>query len=365
MNDEPAIRSIERIGHLSRNEALPVHDIEQEFSKDHALLELPGPTRFPVRPHLELVCNSAGIAARVVNGNGKAAPIVVLIGNGTKIIPVAHIPLALSPRHDGKMWILSSERLILCDLEGRLVGESAVGGYFLLAGTGNSVWVLEGDRNIARAVDARGDVIGEHEWPTGPSVRSNPAGSLCRIDSGAIHKIDNDGRTSVVALASRLAPYERLHWIGETSFITLWGSTFSRYDAVGHKLKSLTIQSIGLTDEGQPFAAGRDGRYINLWSSSGEPTRLPLSSKVPDDGAFSVVATQNGRSLVYGQNHAAWYLDTEEQESLDVTNDTFRSTIFPLMWNLAALHLSSATPDGQLLLSSTSADGLAVFKVDW
>jgi len=365
MNETSSIRSIEKIGFLSWGAALPVSDVEQEFSKGASFLQLPGPTRFPVRPHLELACSSAGIAARVVDGKGSAAPVVVLVGPPTRIVPVAEAPLGISLRDDGKMWVLSGERLRLCDLDGRPVRESGARGYFLQAGAANAVWVLEGSRDIARAVDAHGGVIGEHAWPRGQDARSSTTGSLCRIDGGALHQIDSEGRSQVVPLASRLAPYEQLHWIGETGFITLWGSTFSRYDAAGHKLKSLTLQSIGLTDEGQPFAAGRDGRYVNLWSSSGEATRLPLGSRVPDDGAFSVVAMRNGRSLVHGQDHAAWYRGTQEVESLEVTNDTFRSVVFPLMWNLLPLHLSSATADGQLLLSSASADGLAVFKIDW
>lgn len=359
------VKSLGIIARLGRNAHLPVGDLEFWHREGDAFLELPGPTRYPVRPCLEPACNGHGIAARLMDGRGKVAPGVVLFGGAPRFVPLAQAPLAVSLRNDGKLWAYSKDQLGLYDFDGNLLSERNVSGYFLFPADGNALWIVEGAQDVARVVDEHGDVVDVFNWKNGFNSRAGSDGSLGRIERGAFHALTRTGDERVVPLASTPNPYEILVWFGDNGFITCRGATYCRYDARGRALGSLTIQSVGASDMGEAFAAGREGDVVNFWPAAGAPKRLPLHAAVPGLGAFTVVAVQNDAVLVYGQDHAAWYHGTRMTESFRVDDASYASNIFPLMWESIAARSVCATPDGRLLFTASSAHEFVVIGIDW
>jgi hypothetical protein len=332
-----------------------------------SFLELPGPARLPVRPHLKPFVSAGGVAALLQRADERIFSMIFSCGERVRVHAASEPPLALSRREDGGLWVLTQNHLTHCSEEGQALDTVAVTGHILVGSAQSSVWVVNLRTETARLVDATGQIRGEYGWTGGAGSAPGDAGSLC-----ALHKkrpfrvrcLSPAGAEESFDLPVAPRPMETLlAWKGE-GWITLSGSTLRRFGPGGLQ-SQLTVQSAGLTDTGDLFLSGREGPWVHLWINRGLPQRLPLPSHLPEWGAIAVRAVERGLYLVSGLDYAAWYRGSEVQETFVVDEDSYRKRVFPHCWNLGGHRSVAATPAGTVILSATGPAGVALIELAW
>jgi hypothetical protein len=284
-----------------------------------------------------------------------------------RIHPAPEAPLALSRREDGGVWVLTQDHLIHCSAEGQALETVAVTGHLLVGSAQSSVWVVDLRTEIARLVDAAGQIRGEHGWTGGAGSAPGDGGALCALRKDRPFRVQclrPAGAEESVELPGPPRLAETLLAWKDRGWITLSGATLRRYGPGGLQ-SQLTVQSAGLTDTGDVFLSGREESWVNLWINRGLPQRLPLPSHLPEWGAFAVRAVEGGRCLVSGLDFAAWYKGSEAQDTFMVDEDSYRERVFPHLWSLGGLRFAAAAPAGTVILSATGPAGVALIELTW
>lgn len=366
MNEEvDTMIQLKVLGHQDWKEDQVLKNIDHTLNTDGAFLSVPGPTSFPVRPHLEPVVSKQQVAARFVDGAGKVAPVVMVLAQGEiKTFTLPFVPLAIEVRSDAKLWVLSETALVICNFQGEIVKTILLKGETLIAGKDDAVWITMVHGSKACYMSKEGQTQGTYLWDFGMKTCRGFDGGLYKVKRDKIQHLSPKGETNEIALSTPIGHFENLLWFDSQWFITTSGAEFKRYSREGLLLKKITVQSIGLSDKAEVFMAGREGSQVQVWFSSGKTQRLPLTSTLPKLGAFTVVGIKEGKALVYGQDYAAWYEDNQLTKSFEVSNQNYLSDIFPLRWELAQAH-TIATAEGKLILSASSAKGMTLFEVTW
>src|SRR3954471_18154330 len=90
---------------------VPLEVVEIGPPPGGSFLELPGPSRLPVRPHLKPFVSAGGVAALLQRADEHIFPIIFSCGERVRVHPTTEAPLALSRREDGGLWMLTQDRL--------------------------------------------------------------------------------------------------------------------------------------------------------------------------------------------------------------------------------------------------------------
>jgi hypothetical protein len=321
---------------------------------DAGRLELPGDMKRPVRPHLEPHASPAGLAARVVQGDGTAVPRVVL-GDGT-IVPVAEQPVAVSARTDG-VWVMYGDRLVHHARDGAPVRTVALSGVSLSSSTEDAVWVTSLD--AAWRVDRQGAVQGPWPWQGGqPVLAVGP--DLCtrdKRDPRTLRCLSARGESSARALPDALLPLEQPLWLAEDRVVTLQGMTLRVRHGAAIDL-AVTLQAAGLDASGRAFLLTATDEETVLWHQDGTRRQLP-PGRLASPGAAAVDGEQ---ILVYGQGRAVSHRDSGADE-MQVGEQQYRDTVFPRVWQLAPVHAVAVRDDGLVVVSATGPENLALLAV--
>lgn len=317
-------------------------------------LELPGDMRRPVRPHLEPSVSPAGVAARVVQGDGTAVARVVL-GDGT-VVPVAEQPLAVSARIDG-VWVMYGDRLAHHARDGAAVRTVALSGVALVSSTDDAVWVTSLDQ--AWRVDRQGAVHGPWSWDGG--LWSFAAGSdLCasdKRDPRTLHCLSAAGESSDRALAAALLPLEQPLSLAGDRAITLQGTTLRVRRAAAIE-RAVTLQAAGLDASGRAFLFTTADKVPLLWHQDRARRELPAGGLA----ATSAAAVDGEQVLVYGQGRAVTYRGAAVDE-IQVGEQQYRDTIFPRVWQLAPVRAVAVRDDGIVIVSATGPEDMVLLAV--
>lgn len=329
-----------------------------------SFIELPGPKRYPARPHLEPTMGSGGISARLVRADGELMAVIVSRDEVMTVVPVTESPLALSTRDDGQLWVLNPGRLVCVDLKGQEQHSTDVSGFRLIGGEDDAVWVI-GQEN-AWWVDNNGIVRGEYPWHAGlGSVGS--AGTICglyRDGSTHVRCLAEDGEDQTFPLPSSVGPLEQLVAFANGVAITRAGAKLRHWDHTGLAAE-IMIQAAGLTSSGDAFISGRSDGVVDMWLDDGTHRQYRLPSDAPEQGALRAVALDGARTLIYGLDFGAWYQDDHIDRRFVVDEPVYRTEIFPHLWGLASSAHTTSGPDGTVVLSTTGPGGLALIGLRW
>jgi len=344
---------------------VPLKIVDVQPPAGGAFIELPGPKRRPVRAYLEPFASLGGLAARLVQADGQVEPLILLVNEaGPSLMPILVPPLALTVREDGHIWVLTQNELSHYETNGHKLFSLELVGQTLVGSINNSVWVV--GHKSAWFVEPNGQISQQYAWQGGINSSGGENGMLCTLEKGKsvrVRCLTPDGEEKLMTLPLSARPMERLLTVNDQEFLTISGSTLRRYDATG-LIAQVTVQSAGFTDNGEVFASGREGDWINLWVPN-KPQRISLPSGLPKWGAFRVVAVKDGSSLIYGLDMAAWYDGSELKERVVVDEESYRSQVFPHLWSLSSTRSVTAKPNGTIILSASGPKGVGLIELRW
>jgi hypothetical protein len=364
MSDYPGIKSLNVIGHLDPNDT-SLSDVDIILSDKNSIFQTPGPKCLTVRPYMAPDWGMGNITARILDGREQAEKKVIFIDKEIHVVNVPRSPLGAILRSDKKLWVLSNEGLDLVGHDGTLVNTVDVNGFFLKAERENTVWVIDEANKIAHVVNASGENKNSFEWKDGMNTVSDINGDLCRIEGGKIYRMTSSGKVDISFKLPSDDIYQSLLWCNDTHAITLEGATFLKCNRKGEVVNKVTIQSLGLTDKGKPFASGRDNHHVNLWYANGKCLKLKLAPSIPEKGAFSVTAVRKEEVLLFGQDYAAWYKNQKNRISFKVTDSNYREDIFAISSQMLFAPLTAVADNGNLILSTSSSTGMTLIEVGW
>ena len=315
--------------------------------------EVPGPRRVPVRPHLELAGSPAGLAGRVVQGDGTVAALAL---RDSDIVALAGPALAVSARSDG-LWVMYRDRLVHHDKQGAAVRTVALSGIALVGSTDDAVWLAGADQAYRIAAD--GAVGGP--WPWRDPLTSFGAGArLCARDRGdarALVCLAADGaRTS--AAVPELAPLEQPIALDGDRLITLQGTTLRLWRGAVQG-GSWTLQVAGIDAGNAGFVVTTAGEHVTLWRA-GSPARTLRSLT---GGALSAASVERDSVVLYGQGHAATYAGSAAATRAAIDEAGYRAAIFPAAWQLASVRGIAASGTASLVVSASGPAGLALIAL--
>ncbi|HEX3760096.1 MAG TPA: hypothetical protein VHW23_15375 [Kofleriaceae bacterium] len=316
-------------------------------------LELPGPRRRPVRPHLELSGAPAGIAGRVVQGDGKVLALAVRDGD---VIPLAAPPLAVAARSHG-IWAMYRDGLVGHDLHGAPQHRVAVSGVALIAGAGDAVWVASTEK--AWHVDAGGTVAGPFAWHD-PLASFPHGGRLCtrdRKDARVVTCLASDGSAATVGLAVALAPFEQPIALDGDRLVTLQGVTV-RQRRGAELLGEWTLQGAGLDAAGAGFAVSASDGKLTLWRPAGSRVLPP-----PSSGSLSAASVSGEDVLLYSQGWSTRHHGATAAPPAQIDEATYRTAIFPSAWEMSPQHAIAVRADGTLVVAGSGPAGAALVEL--
>ncbi|HVV88050.1 MAG TPA: hypothetical protein VHE35_33650 [Kofleriaceae bacterium] len=307
-------------------------------------IELPGARTRPVRPHLEASVSAAGIAARVVDGDGVAAPVIVL-GDGA-VVPVAAPPVAVAARADGA-WVLYRDRLVEVGRDGserRRIAASAVA----MVPAGDAVWLADNDR--AWRIDADGSAGAPQPW-SHPMLSFAIGDELCARDAG--------DPSSVRCLAAEGARSRR------PLPAVMVDATSVRIGA-----RPWVIQAAGLEPSGRAFVVTVEGGEATIWRGAAGATAAAASSPVaaalrvvrPGDGAIGAAAVDGDDVLLYSQGLALEQRGGAAAKPTEVDGARYTDELFPRLWELASARGVVADGDG-VVVSASGPTGMVLLRV--
>lgn len=319
-----------------------------------SMLELPGPRTRPVRPHLELSAGPAGIAARVVQGDGKVAALAI---RGGEVIPLAAPPLAVAARSDG-VWALYRDGLIAHDQHGTPRHKLALSGVALIAGAGDAAWLASTDQ--AWHVDGGGAIHGPYAW-TDPLTAFVSGDRLCardRHDARMLSCLASNGTASTAGLAVALAPLEQPIALDGARLATLQGVTL-RLRRGGDLLGAWTLQAAGLDAAGGGFAISAGDGKLGVWRPATGSRTLPA----PGSSALSAARITGDDVLVYSQGRATHYRGAAAPASTAIDEAAYRAEIFPSAWEIGSQHAIALRADGTIVVAAAGAAGAALVEL--
>lgn len=320
-------------------------------------LELPGPRTRPVRPHLELSAAPAGIAARVVQGDGKVIAVAL---RESDVIPLPAPPLAVAAQRDG-IWAMYRDGLVAHDRQGVPQRRIALSGVALTASAGDAVWVMSTEQ--AWHVDAAGAVHGPFPWHD-PLASFSSGGRVCardRQDAHTVACLASDGTASTVGLAVALAPLEQPIALDGDRLVTLQGVTV-RQRRGGELLGQWTLQAAGLDAAGAEFAMSASDGKLALWRPAGSfsPGRvLPA----PGPGALSAASVSGEDVMLYSQGRSTRHHGATAGATAQIDEAEYRTAIFPSAWEMSPQHAIAVRGDGTIVVAGSGPAGAALVEL--
>lgn len=317
-------------------------------------LELPGPRKRPVRPHLELSAAPAGIAGRVVQGDGKVLAVALRDGD---VIPLAESPLAVVAHSHG-IWAMYRDAVVAHDRQGAPQHRIALSGVALIAGAGDAVWVASTEQ--AWHVDAGGTVHGPFAWHD-PLAAFPGGGRLCardRRDPRAVTCLASDGTASTVGLAVALAPFEQPIALDGDRLVTLQGVTV-RQRRGAELLGEWTLQGAGLDAAGAGFAISASDSTLALWRPAGAARGFPA----PSSGSLSAASVSGEDVVLYSQGWSTRHHGATASPPAQVDEAAYRAAIFPAVWEMSPQHAIAVRGDGTLVVAGSGPAGAALVEL--
>lgn len=318
-------------------------------------LELPGPRTRPVHPHLELSAAPAGIAARVVQGDGRVIALALREG---EVIPLPAPPLAVAARSDG-VWAMYRDSLVAHDRQGAPHHKVVLSGVALAASASDAVWVASNEQ--AWHVDAGGTVRGPFPWHD-PLASFTSGDRLCardRQDARTVACLASDGTASTVGLAVALAPLEQPIALDGNRLVTLQGVTL-RQRRGGELLGAWTLQVAGLDAAGTGFAMSASDGKLTLWRPAAAGTSPPRAFPAPGSGALSAASVAGEDVMLYGQGWSTRYHGATAGAPAQIDEAAYRTVIFPSAWEMSPQHAIAVRGDGTIVVAGSGAAGAAL-----
>jgi hypothetical protein len=340
--------------------------------------EVPGPRQRPVRPWLELASSPAGVAARLVQGDGTTAAVAL---RGDQVVPIGAGALAVSARGDG-LWVMYRDHLVHHDAAGverRRVELAAVA---MVGAPDDAVWLASNDQ--AWHVDAAGAVRGPYAWAQ-PLASFALGAELCardKRDARALRCLAPDGAEAPRQLAFELAPLEQPLRVDGERVLTLQGVTV-RLRRGAELVATLTLQGAGLDAAGRGFAiaaeaagatgaapgavAGAATEWV-LWQQataaggSLETRRFPRVG----GGGLGAAAVNGEQVMLYGQGQVALHRRGAPGELAAVDEAEYRQAIFPQGWVLSprsAVAVAQSSDGAGLVVATSGPTGVALVPV--
>jgi hypothetical protein len=327
-------------------------------------IEIPGPQTRPVRPHLELTASPAGVAARVVQGDGAVAAVAVL---GDEPIAIEAGALAVSARSDG-LWVMYRDRLLHHDRQGAVRHRVVLSGVSLLGGTHDAVWLI--GANQAWQVDSRGAVRGPWPWRS-PLSSFVVDGNLCLRDQATprslscISAAGAGGEVATSQLPFDLEPLEQPVYLADDLTITLQGTTV-RVRRGAELLGAWTLQVAGVDTAKRAFVISATSEQRTLWR---QPENASAGLAVParqfahaGTGSLSAASIAGDTIVLYGQGQTSTYRGSAAAELATIDEPTYRSAIFPTSWQLTAVR-GIAVHDGAVVVAASGPEGAALIRL--
>lgn len=339
---------------------LPSAQIVEVGPPSGGAIELPGPRTRPVRPWLELSSSPAGVAARVVQGDGAVAAQAL---RGEQVVPIGAGALAVSARSDG-LWVMYRDHLVHHDLAGVERRRVELAAVTLVGAPGDAVWVAGNDQ--AWHVDAAGAVRGPYPWSQ--PLTSLPIGAeLCARDkreARTLACLSPDGAAAPRQLPFELLPLEQLLSLDGDRAITLQGATL-RVRRGAEVSFEQTFQGAGRDAAGRGFAISALPDGLALWQQATAAGGTPGVRRFPrvGPGSLSAASIDAERISLYGQGQVALHRGAAAAELAAVDESAYRQAIFPAAWVLSPRASIAATSGGVLTLAASGPEGVALVPV--
>ena len=318
-----------------------------------SVFEQPGPRTRPVRPHLELSAAPAGIAARVVQGDGKVAALAIRDGD---VIALAAPPLAVAARSDG-VWAMYRDSVVAHDRQGAARHKLALSGVALVAAANDGVWLASNDQ--AWHIAAGGAVRGPFAWRD-PLTSFASGDRLCardRQDARTVRCLAGDGTASTTALAVALAPLEQPIALDGNRLVTLQGVTL-RVRRGGELAGTWTLQGAGIDAAGAGFAISAGEAKLMLWRPAGSRSVAP-----PGSGALAAASVAGEDVTLYGQGWATSYHGATPAPPSQIDEAAYRARIFPSAWEMSPQHAIAIRSDGTVAVATSGPGGAALVEL--
>jgi len=346
----------ETLARLSWDEGVPAEEVTVTSPRTGGFVTVPGPDTLRARPVLSQLSGPGPAAARAIRGDGQPLSLAVLAGG---VVPLPSAPMAVAGRADGGLWALYDDRVTHHGPDGVELKTIASTGISLVGADRDGAWLVTSAEVIR--YDASGAERARADWPMNTRAVGTADG-VCGLTPGSarlLRCVSNDGSLEERP-ASDAQPFEELLAVTGDGLLTLDGATIRQYTSSG--ARELTLQSAGLTADGRPFVAGREGGELVLWVDGDAPRALPLPDDAP--AALRVVSVDGDGALAWGRDVALRYDGSSLVETLTVDNDAHAATVYPVAWTMDGRNGVSATGDG-LVVSATGPDGLVMFRLDW
>jgi hypothetical protein len=320
-----------------------------------SMIELPGPRTRPVRPHLELSAAPAGIAARVVQGDGKVAALAIRDG---EVIALPAPPLAVAARSDG-VWAMYRDSVVAHDRQGAARHKIALSGVALVGSANDALWLASNEQ--AWHIDAGGAVHGPFAWrdPLGSFSIGDRLCARDRQDPRTVRCLAGNGAASTTALPVALAPLEQPIALDGTRLDTLQGVTLRRRrgaDLVG----AWTLQVAGIDASGAGFAISAGEAKLVLWRTAAADAR---SFAIPGSGALGAASVAGEDVTLYSQGRATSYHGATAAPPSEIDEAAYRSRIFPSAWEMSPQHAIAVRGDGTMVVAGSGASGAALVEL--
>lgn len=322
--------------------------------------EVPGPQMRPVRPRLEIATSPAGLAARVVQGDGVVGSIAVRDG---AVIALPGPPLAVAARSDG-LWALYREGLIDHDHRGGVRHRVALSGITLIGDARDAVWLVSSDQ--AWKVESTGAIHGPFPWRD-PFTSFTVGGKLCARDRGearALVCVSPDGTRSSAAVAGQLAPLEHPAVLEADQVITRQG-TIVRIRRGIELVAEWTLQVVGVDADGAGFVVTASADEVALWRPA-VGTSATIARRFPTSGPGSIAsaAVAGDTVTLYGRASATTYRGVAQPaDHISIDDAAYRDTIFPSAWEMSPIHGVAVRGDGSIVVAGSGPAGAALIEL--
>lgn len=302
----------------------------------------------------------AGLAARVVQGDGVIASLAVREG---EVISLPGAPLAVAARSDG-IWALYRDGLVDHDHRGTTRHELALSGISLIGDTGDAVWLVSGDQ--AWHVEAAGAVHGPFPWRD-PFTSFVSGGKLCareRQDARSLVCISPDGARTKVAIPVELAPLEHPVVLAGERMITRQGTTV-RARQGSELVAEWTLQVAGLDAAGAGFVITATAEQVALWRPPvGSAPVVARRFATSGPGSVASAAVDGDTVTLYGLGSATTYRGSAPSASPQaIDEDAYRATIFPSAWEMNPVNGIAARGDGVIVVAARGPAGAALIEL--
>jgi hypothetical protein len=322
--------------------------------------EVPGPQTRPVRPRLEIAMSPAGLAARVVQGDGVVGSLAVRDGD---VIVLPGPPLAVTARSDG-LWALYRDGLIDHDRRGAVRHKLALSGITLIGDARDAVWLVSSDQ--AWQVEAAGTIHGPFPWRD-PFTSFVAAGKLCARDRGEARSLvcmSPDGTKTNVAVPGELVPLEHPVVLEADRMITRQG-TIMRVRRGTELVAEWTLQVVGVDAAGVGFVVTATADEVALWRPSvGTSPVVARRFATSGPGSIASAAVDDDTVTLYGRGSATTYRGSVPPTGpVSIDEASYRATIFPSAWEMNSINGIAARGDGSIVVAGSGPAGATLVEL--